>query len=188
MNLPNLITVFRLLLIPVFVIFLMENRALLALLTFATAGISDAIDGFLARILKQKTLFGAYVDPIADKLLLTTAFVTLAIMNRVPGWLAVIVVSRDVIILGGIAILMLNNRSMTIKPTLDSKITTFFQLITVCFFLGRDLVPDYWFFHIYVVNITALLTLFSGFHYLFIGFTILGGAEAPHSSPDNSKK
>lgn len=177
MNLPNLITIFRLLLIPLFVIFLLENEFDLALLTFATAGISDALDGFLARILKQKTLFGAYVDPLADKLLLTTAYVTLAIMTELPGWLTVIVVSRDVLILGGIGILFLNKRPMTIKPTIDSKITTFFQLVTVCFFLGRDFVSHYWFLHIYFVTVTALLTLFSGFHYLLIGFKILGQSD-----------
>ena len=184
MNLPNTITVIRLLLIPLFVIFLLEHRWDMALLTFAIASISDALDGFLARVLNQKTLFGAYVDPIADKLLLTTAFVTLAVMAKLPGWLAVVVVSRDVIITGGIGILMLNKRTMQIKPTFDSKITTFFQLITVCFILSHDYVGEYWFLHKYLIVITALFTLLSGFHYLFIGFNILGksGSENPTSS------
>jgi cardiolipin synthase len=186
-NLPNLITIIRLLLIPLFVIFLLENRADLALLAFVAASISDALDGFLARILKQKTLFGAYVDPLADKLLLATAFVTLAVMRQLPGWLAVVVVSRDVIILGGITILLLNNRSMTIQPTLDSKITTFFQLLTICFFLGQKHIADYWFLNIYIVGITALLTLFSGLHYVIIGFKILGRADE-HSASDKGPK
>jgi cardiolipin synthase len=186
-NLPNLITVIRLLLIPLFVIFLLENRMDLALLAFVAASISDALDGFLARILKQKTLFGAYVDPLADKLLLATAFVTLAAMRQLPGWLAVVVVSRDVIILGGITILLLNNRSMTIQPTLDSKITTFFQLLTICFFLGQKHIADYWFLNIYIVGITALLTLFSGLHYVIIGFKILGRADE-HPAADKGPK
>jgi cardiolipin synthase len=174
MNLPNLITVFRLLLIPVFVIFLLENKSTLALITFVLAGVSDALDGFLARVLKQKTLFGAYVDPVADKLLLATSFVTLAIMGRLPGWVAVVVVSRDVIIMVGIGILMLNNRPMTIKPTYDSKITTFVQLITVCFVLSSNYLTDYRFLNTPFIMATALCTIVSGFHYLYIGFHILG--------------
>lgn len=174
MNLPNLITVFRLLLIPLFVIFLLENKSTMALITFGIAGISDALDGFLARVLKQKTLFGAYVDPVADKLLLATAFVTLAIMGRLPGWLAVVVVSRDVIIMGGIGILLLNNHPMTIKPTYDSKITTFVQLITVCFILASEYMTTYRFLNRSFIMTTALCTVLSGFHYLYIGFQILG--------------
>lgn len=187
MNLPNSITIFRLLLVPLFVIFLLEHRSDMALLTFAIAGISDALDGFLARVLNQKTLFGAYVDPLADKLLLTTAFVTLAIMAKLPGWLAVIVVSRDVIILGGIGILMLNNRSMQIKPTFVSKATTFIQLVTICFILGHDYVKEYWFLHNHFIVITALFTLLSGFHYLYIGFRILGTSELEHHTPGDKQ-
>jgi len=184
-NLPNLITVFRLLLIPVFVIFLLEDKSNLALITFGIAGISDALDGFLARVLNQKTLFGAYIDPVADKLLLATAFVMLAIMGQLPGWLAVVVVSRDVIILGGIGILMLNDRPLTIKPTLASKITTFVQLITVCFTLGREYMTAYWFLNSYFIIITALFTVFSGFHYLVIGFQILGRPDHDAAADNN---
>jgi cardiolipin synthase len=183
-NLPNLITVFRLLLIPLFVIFLLENKANLALITFGVAGVSDALDGFLARVLNQKTLFGAYVDPVADKLLLATSFVMLAILGQLPGWLAVVVVSRDVIILGGIGILMINNRSLTIRPTFDSKITTFFQLVTVCFTLGRAYVNPYWFLNKYIIMVTAMVTVFSGFHYLIIGFQILGRPDHDAAADD----
>ena len=186
MNLPNLITVFRLLLIPLFVIFLLENQSTPALITFGVAGISDALDGFLARVLKQKTLFGAYVDPVADKLLLATAFVTLAIMGRLPGWLAVVVVSRDVIIMGGIGILLLNNHPMTIKPTYDSKITTFVQLITVCFILGNDYLTTFRFLRSSFIMTTALCTILSGFHYLYIGFQILGSPDRSTRASDSN--
>ncbi len=185
MNLPNLITVFRLLLIPLFVIFLLEDKADLALITFGIAGVSDALDGFLARILDQRTLFGAYVDPLADKLLLATAFVMLAILGQLPGWLAVVVVSRDVIILGGIGILMINNRPLTIKPTYDSKITTFFQLLAIFFTLGKAYVTPYWFLGTYLIGVTAIFTLISGFHYLVIGFQILGRPD--RHTVDNNK-
>ena len=84
-----------------------------------------------------------------------------------------VVVSRDVIILGGIGILMINNRSLTIKPTYDSKITTFFQLLAICFTLGRAYVAPYWFLSTYLIGVTAIITVISGFHYLIIGFQIL---------------
>ncbi len=174
MNIPNFITVIRILLIPLLVIFLMEGKTGPALLVFMIAGFSDALDGFLARLLKQKTLFGAYVDPIADKLLLDTSFVTLAIMQQLPGWLTVIVVSRDVIILFGICILLLNNRPLDIKPTFSSKMTTFVQLSTICFVMARQYVVDYWFLNVYLIDLTVLFTLLSCLHYIIIGFQILG--------------
>jgi len=178
MNIPNLLTLFRILLIPLLVIFLMEGREDYALLVFVAAAISDGLDGFIARVFKQKTQLGAYIDPIADKLLIGTSYVTLAILDMLPGWLAVIVISRDVIILVGLAILLLNDRPITIRPVIDSKLTTLLQLLVVLYFLGKET------FHIllpmenYFLFFTAAMTLFSGFHYIFLGFSMLGGSGA----------
>ncbi len=177
MNLPNLISTIRILLVPLLVIFLMADRMEFALTVFIAAAVSDGLDGFLARVLNQKTLTGAYLDPIADKLLLVTSYVTLAILEKLPGWFAVIVVSRDVIIVGGIGILMLMNRTLAIKPTFLSKITTFFQLITVCFLLGENYLQDVRFMFDYLMFLTVLFTVLSCFHYLYIGFHILGREE-----------
>ncbi|MEA1899712.1 MAG: CDP-alcohol phosphatidyltransferase family protein, partial [Thermodesulfobacteriota bacterium] len=98
-NIPNILTVIRILLTPLFVIFLLRNLFSFALLVFTIAAISDALDGLFARYFNQHTALGAYLDPIADKLLLTSAFVSLAILKIVPGWLTVIVISRDILIL-----------------------------------------------------------------------------------------
>ncbi|MEW6218053.1 MAG: CDP-alcohol phosphatidyltransferase family protein [Thermodesulfobacteriota bacterium] len=173
-NLPNILTLLRILLIPVFVIFVIEHRFDLALLTFTAAGISDGLDGLLARALRQKTTLGAYTDPIADKLLLSTSFVTLAVIGLLPAWLAVVVVSRDVIIMGGILVLMLVEKKVSIRPTFASKLTTLCQLVTVFFYLAHDFLAPYWFLSRSLVNLTALMTLLSGFQYILIGATLLG--------------
>ncbi|MBU0486101.1 MAG: CDP-alcohol phosphatidyltransferase family protein [Proteobacteria bacterium] len=177
MNIPNFITLVRILLIPVLVILLLEGKNDLALITFIIAGASDALDGFIARLFKQKTAIGAFIDPIADKLLLITSYITLAIFGKLPGWLAVIVVSRDVIIVTGIGILMLNNRPLEIKPTIDSKVTTFVQLLTILFLLGKDYLGEINMIQTPLFYGTALITLYSGGHYLAIGIKILSNND-----------
>ena len=107
MNIPNFLSLLRIILVPVFVIFLIQAEYDKALITFAVAGLTDALDGTLARLLKCQTTLGAFLDPIADKLLLVTSFVSLALFGLIPAWLAVIVISRDFIILLGIAFLTL---------------------------------------------------------------------------------
>ena len=84
MNIPNLLTIGRILLIPLLVIFLLDGKELAAFWVFVLAGVTDALDGFLARVLKQKTEFGAFIDPIADKLLLITSYITLAVLGVLP--------------------------------------------------------------------------------------------------------
>lgn len=174
MNIPNFITLVRVLLVPLLVIFLLEGEHHMAFLIFLAAGFSDALDGFLARLLKQKSALGAFIDPIADKLLLNTTYITLAVLELLPNWLAVLVVSRDVIILVGLGILMFSDRHIDIKPTFDSKITTFMQLATICFFLGIDYVQGFFFLEEYLLFTTAFFTILSGSHYLILGFRMLG--------------
>lgn len=160
--------------VPLLVIFLLEGKTQLSFLVFIIAGISDGLDGFIARAFKQKTVLGAYLDPIADKLLLNSSFVALAIFGMLPGWLAVLVVSRDIIILGGIGILLLNGKEFAIRPSLYSKVTTLAQLATICFFLGSDFLGNHLFFQIYLIYLTTLFTVLSGLHYIVAGFRILG--------------
>lgn len=174
MNLPNLITLLRILLIPILVIFLIEGQVLYALVVFICAAVSDALDGMIARVFKQKTKFGAYIDPIADKLLIGTSFVTLSVLGRMPSWLSVLVVSRDLIILIGIAMLLLNDKPVSINPIFDSKLTTLAQFCTVSFFLAHGFIGGLDFLQPYLLGATALFTLVSGFHYIIIGFRILG--------------
>ncbi len=131
LNLPNFISVARIILVPLFIILSINQDFGWALFIFVVAAISDAVDGLLARLLQQRTVLGSYLDPAADKLLTTSAYVILAILNIIPGWLAVIVVSRDVIIILGIMILFLTSHSLEIRPSIASKVTTILQFATV---------------------------------------------------------
>jgi cardiolipin synthase len=173
MNLPNLMTLIRVLLIPVFVIFIINKLFEWALITFAIAGITDGIDGMVARITHKRTELGAYLDPIADKLLLMAAFISLAIIEILPSWLAVIVVTRDVIILLGFLVFILLNYRPKIKPSLVSKVTTFFQISTILLVLMAGYAPIFKQLSVIAVYGTTLFTIVSGSHYIYVGTRIL---------------
>ncbi|MFB3883761.1 MAG: CDP-alcohol phosphatidyltransferase family protein [Thermodesulfobacteriota bacterium] len=177
MNLPNLLTLFRVLLIPLFVIFIINKLFGWALITFAVAGITDGIDGFVARITHQRTELGAYLDPIADKLLLISAYVTLAIIEILPSWLAVVVVTRDVIILLGLFVLFLLNYHPMIRPSLVSKVTTFFQISTILLVFMIDYSLLFERLSVVAIYGTALFTIISGAHYIYWGAQILNGKK-----------
>ncbi len=172
-TIPNILTLLRILLTPLFVILLLRDQFGFALLVFSIAGISDGLDGFLARHLNQRTELGAFLDPVADKILLISAFVCLAVLGVIPDWLAVIVISRDILIVLGIAILTIREKEYEIKPTMVSKATTTVQIIMVIVsLLGENLygfagirTPLMW--------ITAVLTTISGLHYMMMGMNIL---------------
>ncbi len=175
MNLPNSLTLIRVLLIPFFVIFIINKNFQWAFFTFAVAGITDGVDGLLARITHQRTELGAYLDPIADKLLLSSAFISLAIIEFLPSWLVVTVITRDVIILVGFLVMWLTNYHPKINPSLLSKLTTGFQIATILLALviGYSSV----FQQLFVVSIysTAILTILSGIHYIYTGTRMLNG-------------
>lgn len=177
MNIPNLITIIRILLVPLLAIFLLEEQYAYALLVFIIAGVSDGLDGFLARLWHQKTRLGAILDPIADKALLVTSFVILAVIGVIPQWLTVLVVSRDLIILAGFGILMLTGSTIKISPTWTSKLTTVFQIVTVAYFLSLEYLLYLLFLRDYLLLITALLTVTSCLHYLVIGTRALNAGS-----------
>lgn len=173
MNLPNTLTLTRVLMIPLFVIFIINKHFGWALITFVIAGITDGIDGLLARITHQRTELGAYLDPIADKLLLFAAFITLAIVEIIPSWLVVIVITRDVIILVGFLVMLLTGYHPKINPSLLSKMTTTVQIITIVLVLLNGYHPAFKHLSIIAVYGTALMTVLSGSHYIYIGTRIL---------------
>jgi cardiolipin synthase len=173
MNLPNLLTLTRILMIPFFVIFIINRRFEWALITFVIAGITDGIDGLLARITHQRTELGAYLDPIADKLLLFSAFITLAIVEIIPSWLVVIVVTRDIIILVGFLVMVLISYHPEIHPRLLSKMTTAFQIVTVSLVLLSGYYPSFKQLSIIAIYGTAIITILSGTQYIYIGTQIL---------------
>jgi cardiolipin synthase (CMP-forming) len=135
MNIPNFLSLLRIILVPVIVIFLIEESYAKALIVFVVAGLTDALDGTVARLLNKQTELGSFLDPLADKILLSTSFIALAIFSLIPSWLAVIVISRDFIILLGIATLSMMSVAYEIKPIFVSKVTTALQIATVFFAL-----------------------------------------------------
>lgn len=173
-NLPNTITVIRILLVPLFVIYLQKHLFMLSLVVFTVAAISDGLDGMFARLFDQRTSLGAYLDPIADKMLLISAFITLSIQGIVPFWLSVIVISRDILILTGILICTISDIKVTIQPSIISKFTTVFQLVTVFISLLYQVISaapsTHWMHTLY--GITAMLTTTSGLHYIHKGLNI----------------
>lgn len=183
-NIPNILTTIRILLAPLFVILLLKDQFSFALLVFALAGISDGLDGLLARYFDQRTVLGAYLDPIADKLLLTTAFVSLAVLKIIPGWLTVIVISRDILIILGIAIFTIADINIEIRPSIISKFTTVAQLTTIFLTLLDPEISGALIIKYSLFWITAGLTIMSGLHYTYIGLNILQLA----SGNDNTSK
>jgi cardiolipin synthase len=173
MNLPNILTLTRVLLIPVFVILIINKLFEWALFTFAIAGITDAIDGLMARITHQRTELGAYLDPIADKLLLFAAFISLAIVEFIPSWLVVIVITRDVIILVGFLVMVLTSYHPKINPSLLSKATTVFQIVTVLLVLMAGYSTVFKELSMIAIYGTAVITILSGSHYIYLGTRIL---------------
>ncbi len=177
MNLPNTLTLTRVLLIPFFVIFIINKNFQWAFFTFAIAGVTDGMDGLLARITHQRTELGAYLDPIADKLLLSSAFISLAIVEFIPSWLVVIVITRDVIILVGILVMWLTNYRPEINPSFLSKVTTTLQIITILLVLMIDYSSTFQQLSIIAIYATAILTILSGFQYIYTGTRIVNGKK-----------
>ena len=142
LTIPNILTLLRLVAIPVFLILLVDFRYREALAVFVAAGITDALDGAIARLTHTKTTLGAYLDPAADKLLLMSAFVALAIMQEVPRWLTVVVLSRDVILVGGYFLLFtMTGRAMEVRPAIAGKVSTFMQITAVTLVLVARVRP-----------------------------------------------
>jgi len=173
MNLPNILTLIRVLLTPLFVILIINKYFEWALLTFAIAGITDGLDGLIARLTHQRTELGAYLDPIADKLLTFAAFISLAIIEMIPSWLVVIVITRDIIILVGFLVMFLTNYHPKINPSFLSKMTTTFQITTILFALLAGLFPLFKQLSIFAYYVTGMITILSGIQYVYIGTRIL---------------
>ena len=136
LNLPNLITVARILMVPVIVWAIAQRQMQIAFLLFLAAGVSDAVDGFLAKRLGMASELGAHLDPLADKALIVSIYVAFAITEAVPGWLVILVVSRDILIVGGVMFAWFLDRPMKVKPLLVSKLNTAAQIVFACLVLA----------------------------------------------------
>ncbi|MGE4372386.1 MAG: CDP-alcohol phosphatidyltransferase family protein [Xanthobacter sp.] len=135
-NLPNLITLFRIMLVPTIVWAIASHEVELAFWLFVTAGVSDALDGFIAKRFNMQTELGAYLDPVADKALLVSIYVALAVAELIPRWVAIAVVSRDVMIVGAVVLALAMARPVRIRPLLVSKINTAVQIAFAAFVLA----------------------------------------------------
>ena len=147
-TIPNLLSLLRMGLIPLFVIMVMNGDAPKALLIFVVAGVTDALDGFIARFWKQQSLLGAYLDPMADKLLLTTAYVVLSIPSlnhggaQIPPWMTILVIARDVLIVVVALVLYLAAGVRKFPPSVLSKINTILQVVAVALVLVSGAFPS----------------------------------------------
>ena len=173
MTIHNLLTILRVLLTPLLVIFLLEDRLSEALIVFVAAGITDGLDGLIARLYKQKTRLGAFLDPLADKLLLATTYVLLAVQNLVPSWLTVIVLSRDVLIVLGVFVLFMQDLPFEIKPSLASKLTTCAQILTAIVTMATALASPHPLLKHTLFYLTGAVTLVSWGQYMVRGVRIM---------------
>ncbi|HEY7221675.1 MAG TPA: CDP-diacylglycerol--glycerol-3-phosphate 3-phosphatidyltransferase [Candidatus Binatia bacterium] len=176
LNLPNFLTLLRILTIPVFLEFLSYHFYWEALVVFAIGGVTDFLDGFTARRMNQQTALGAYLDPVADKLLVVTSFIMLGSIGGVPAWLAIVVVVRDVlIVLGYVIVYFLIEERLKVKPTLIGKWSTTLQLLTLAvalLMLHDPRLLDPRALEIFVLA-TAVATVASGCQYLYRGLVWL---------------
>lgn len=128
MTIPNLITIGRFILVPLVIMMIVQGQWPLAFALFVIAGLSDAVDGFLARRFDMKSELGAYLDPMADKALLVSIYVALAISGIIPAWLAILVVSRDMMIVSAVVLSWVLDNPLEIRPFLISKLNTAAQI------------------------------------------------------------
>lgn len=135
-NIPNLISVLRLLLVPLTVWLIISEAYGAAFLSFMAAGVSDGIDGYLARRFDWRSRLGAYLDPLADKALLVSVFVTLGLLKLIPAWLVILVVSRDALIVGAVLLSRLMDHPVTVRPLMVSKVNTVVQILFAVLVLG----------------------------------------------------
>ncbi len=178
MNLPNLISLARLLSTPVVIWLILMDAMVPAFWVFSIAAISDAVDGFVAKRFDSETVLGTYLDALADKALLVSVYVVLGVLGQLPLWLVLLVVFRDLLIVGGALLLWLLARSFRIKPLMVSKVNTVAQIVLAMTVLGRlgfsMTVEGVELIQIYVVAATALV---SGASYMMGWMRIIGQAE-----------
>lgn len=171
LTIANLLTVSRLILIPVFVTALYYQHFGWALAVFLAAAVTDGLDGLVARIFNQKTQLGEVLDPMADKLLLVTAFVILSLprftlTDPIPFWLTAVAISRDVIIVLGAAVINMTTGFSRFRPSIPGKLNTLIQIVMIVFFLvanAFNLLAEYL---PVVYYATLAMAVFSGLHYI----------------------
>ncbi len=183
LNLANIVTASRIVIIPFFAQSIIQGKYLAAFTFFFICGVTDAVDGFIARVFAVQSKFGMLLDPIADKALMATSFIILGIYQKVPPWLVVITISRDIIILIGSLIIIIFIGIEGIYTVSSSKINTVFQVLTIGYLLmilSYPAIPQklgYLHYKVFVLNtffyVTGVTTLISGVQYFVRGYRTL---------------
>lgn len=182
---PNQLTLLRMVFLPFIVNSLVDNRYRTALILFVLAGLSDGLDGFLARTLHQQSMLGQYLDPIADKLLLSTLFMVLSILHKIPWKYTVLVFSRDVSILGVGTVLYAIAGLRDFRPSIFGKANTLAQVVAVVFVMLMVIYPARW---VYIVRWAGLratfaFTIISALHYIYlVGIRLRTHSPVPAAS------
>ncbi|MBI4593400.1 MAG: CDP-diacylglycerol--glycerol-3-phosphate 3-phosphatidyltransferase [Candidatus Rokubacteria bacterium] len=186
MGLANWLTVLRILLIPVFVTLLVYRRPGWALTVFAGAALTDLLDGYVARRQGAASRLGAFLDPMADKLLLTASFVTLSYLKVLPFWITAVVITRDFLLVAGALLVHMVGVRIYPRPSWAGKAATFFQVLTVLTaVLAR-------YFHVAlaprpVMWLAAVFTIASGLHYVVQGMRFVNAANVLERDDDESR-
>ena len=181
MSIPNLITLARILLVPVLIWAITSGETRIAFLLFLAAGVSDAIDGFLAKRFGMATELGAYLDPLADKAMIVSIYVALGVAEAIPRWLVILVVSRDVMIVGAVILSWLVDRPVKLKPLMVSKANTVAQIalaLVVLAALGFDF--DASLATVLLTALVAALTLLSIAFYVADWIRHMNAANSGH--------
>jgi len=172
LNIPNTLTIARILIIPVFVTSIIYKRYNYSLYLFIIAALTDLFDGLFARMTNQKTALGTFLDPLADKFLLVSSFIVLAIYGWIPKWLTITVISRDIIIVTGWLILYLIAGTSKVDPSVLGKTTIWVQSLLVAYVLidiKFSFLPDIPFI---LFLLTAGITIVSGLQYIYRGLKL----------------
>jgi cardiolipin synthase (CMP-forming) len=184
LTVPNMLTVFRMVLIPVFVTMLFYQRFIVALAVFACAGLTDGLDGLLARRFDQRSQLGTVLDPIADKLMMVTAFIVLSMRSifpapvpshlPVPFWVTIAVISRDVFIIVGAAAINIMTGFRGFRPSWLGKVNTTVQIVAIAAIMFAASFPFYSGYYLPTVYATVFtFAIFSGLHYIFFASKLL---------------
>jgi cardiolipin synthase len=183
-HLPNLITLARIALVPVLILLLKEQDYAAALVVFVIAGASDALDGYLAKRLNVQSRMGAILDPVADKLLLVSAYVMLAVLGHIPFWLVLVVAFRDLLIVGGYVLYTSHAGPVKMRPSILSKLNTLIQIALATLVLAQQAAGLDWPLTVDVLVVAVLVTtVASGAHYLWSWMIM---REIEHTQSGNS--
>ncbi|MEE8449351.1 MAG: CDP-alcohol phosphatidyltransferase family protein [Thermodesulfobacteriota bacterium] len=175
MTIANLLTGARILAVPVFLVLVLSHYYLLALVLFFLAGVSDIIDGAIARFYNQKSRLGSFLDPIADKLLISSSFIVLAIVGLVPIWMMALVLARDLVILAGVLFLFFASKEFNLEPSMWGKVATAAQCSLIFLVLAAVGGWEITFLTAIASTATVLTTIISGLLYVSLGVKVFQG-------------